>query len=516
MSLQKIRLTKTTIRSSLENHPNYPSLFSIADCLAGWNIDNYPARADIDMLSDLPTPFITWYRNQFYLVRSVTSATVTCFNGLDNVQIEKLKFTAHFSGIVLLAQRRADSGEPDYSTKRRREFFKAMATPLIFCTGLFTILGWTVAAAAHDAGPTTSYQGISLLLNWIGVWTTASLLWYEVDKNNGFIQKICAGREKVNCTAVLSSRSARAIGPISWSEVGFFYFAGCMLTLLYGHRLCWLVGLVNIAAFPYVFYSVYIQWRKVRHWCLLCLVVQALLAIGFAMTLLDWSALRLNSASWTSIAAALPTMLPLSLLPIALWYFLKPFLKAEAALRERDKELRKFKFNQEIFQTLLSRQKQVEQPSPELGIILGDPSADRTLIKVCNPYCGPCAKAHPDVEELLRTTENLKVQIIFNATNKDGDKLAPPVKHFLAIDEKGDKSLTTKALDDWYNAQTKDYEKFAALHPVDDSRLSIQSRKLERMSKWCDDISLEYTPTYFYCGYQLPQPYNVRDLSSFI
>jgi uncharacterized membrane protein len=515
MRHHRTRLTKTTIRNDLEGHPNYPSLLSIADCLTKWNVENFPGRVDMTVLFDLPMPLITYFRGQFFLVRSAAATTVHCFNGLDEQQIETAEFIRGFSGVILLAQPQQNSGEQDYNSKRRVETLRNLSLPLLFCAGLFVILGWTLHAVGYPGNSAAGLAGISMALDWIGVWTTASLLWYEVDKNNGFIQKICSGGPKVNCTAVLSAKSAKLFERIAWSEIGFFYFAGCMLTLLYSIRLFWMVCILNIAAFPYVFYSVYMQWIKIKRWCLLCLIVQGLLLVGFGVAIL--SAINgQNGVSLGLLLAALPVLLPIALLPVILWYFMKPFLQANASLREWSKELKRFKFNEDIFKAILFRQKQIEPPSSDLGIVLGDPGAEYTLIKVCNPYCSPCAKAHPDVEELLRTADNLKVQIIFNATNRDGDQLASPVKHFLAIDEAGDKLLTAKALDDWYGADTKDYTNFAAHYPVDECRLSGQSGKLELMSKWCEDIHLEYTPTFFFCGYQLPQPYNVKDLSSFI
>ena len=58
------------------------------------------------------------------------------------------------------------------------------------------------------------------------------------------------------------------------------------------------------------------------------------------------------------------------------------------------------------------------------------------------------------------------MQIIFNATNSEGDMRAKPVKHLLAIDEIEDATLTGKALYDWYVAETKNYDVFAQKYPM--------------------------------------------------
>ena len=63
------------------------------------------------------------------------------------------------------------------------------------------------------------------------------------------------------------------------------------------------------------------------------------------------------------------------------------------------------KFNTEIFDTLLKKQKQITLPTEGIGIDLGNPEATNTLIKVCNPYCGPCANAHSKIKKLLEVLE---------------------------------------------------------------------------------------------------------------
>ena len=43
-------------------------------------------------------------------------------------------------------------------------------------------------------------------------------------------------------------------------------------------------------------------------------------------------------------------------------------------------------------------------------------------------------------------------------------------------------------------------------------RLEGQSYKLDKMRDWCDKMEINFTPTYFINGYQLPEIYNLDDL----
>ena len=151
-----------------------------------------------------------------------------------------------------------------------------------------------------------------------------------------------------------------------------------------------------------------------------------------------------------------------------------------------------------------------------MGIDLGNSNSPNILIKVCNPYCGPCAKAHAKIEELLaQQGDNLRVKIIFIAPNEEDNKMTKPVRHLLAITENQDDTLIKKALDDWYLAEKKEYEAFALKYPMN-GQLLKQGHKMEAMNKWCKEMKVEVTPTIFINGYQLPDAYSIEDLQYFL
>ena len=100
-----------------------------------------------------------------------------------------------------------------------------------------------------------------------------------------------------------------------------------------------------------------------------------------------------------------------------------------------------------------------------LGITVGNPDATTTIIKVCNPYCGPCAKAHAAIHEILHNNKDVKLKLIFTASNEVTDERGIVARHLLAISKKGNDVQTAKALDDWYLADKKNYPAFAESTP---------------------------------------------------
>lgn len=203
-------------------------------------------------------------------------------------------------------------------------------------------------------------------------------------------------------------------------------------------------------------------------------------------------------------------------IPIICWFLVKPVLKKLQNAKYEKRSYLQLKYNDQVFWSLLQKQKSIVEHSTEgLGITIGNPSARHTIVKVCNPYCGPCANAHPELEKIIAQNPNINAQIIFSVSDKEDGYKVKPVKHLLAIAEKGNEQLTHKALDDWYLAPKKDYDSFANKYPMN-GELKMQTAKIEKMSSWCNEVGIQYTPTLFIDGYELPKNYQLKDINYFI
>jgi protein-disulfide isomerase len=306
-------------------------------------------------------------------------------------------------------------------------------------------------------------------------------------------------------------KASRIFRWLSWSEVGFFYFAGGFITLLFSGNINEAISIIawlNIMALPYVIFSIYYQGAIAKEWCLFCLSVQVLLILGGINVFKFHLFTSVFALSYLTIFKSAI----LYFLPVTLWYSLKPIVLKLQASKQIKRELIRIKFSTEIFQTLLKNQKLITSSTDGLGIDIGDPLAKNTIIKVCNPYCGPCAKMHPEIEKLLEENNNIKAKIIFTVRSDETDNRIKPVKHLLAIAKKGNEQLTKQALDDWYLAEKKDYEVFAKKYPMN-GELSEQLDKIKAMEKWCNETDIQFTPTIFINGYQLPDTYNIESLN---
>lgn len=75
------KVNYSTINNTLRNHPDYPSIISIADSLKKWHIDNVILKTVPEKLVDLPTPFIAHTNKEgFVTVVQVDNNTVVYLN----------------------------------------------------------------------------------------------------------------------------------------------------------------------------------------------------------------------------------------------------------------------------------------------------------------------------------------------------------------------------------------------------------------------------------------------------
>ncbi len=514
------KISRSTLERDIKSHPDYPAFLSISDVFNNYGIENLTARFEKEKIPEMPTPFITQFNSkkpvkQFTVVKDIADGHVLFYDPeeqrWDKTSIDS--FSKKSSGVVLLAEIEEPVKEKDYEKKLQEENRAKLSQNLV--AGCIPIIILSAALLAFlNTGPVAILPILYAVLTLAGALVTTLLLWYEVDQANTALQDICQAGKKANCSAILQSKDAKIFG-ISWSSIGFVYFAGSIITLL-------ITGIANIssegvlswltlAATPYIFYSVYYQWRVAKQWCVLCLSVQAVLLMQCIITFIGgWHTLTV----FHNTTFIIPTITAFAI-PFIVVSLLIPALRKAKESSALSMELQRLKHSPEIFNAVLEKQKAVTYNPQGLGITLGNPNASVKIIKVCNPYCGPCAKAHTPIEELLHNNPELQVQIIFNASNDAKDMKFNPVNHLLAIDEKKEPQLTERALDDWYLAEKKDYEAFARKYPMN-GELKRQGEKIEAMRDWCTKTEIQFTPTFFINGYQLPLNYSVNDLKYFL
>ena len=521
----QVKVTAGTINNTLKDHPDWPSLLCISDSLAKWNISNGAGKTDPAAIEQIPVPFIAYTNNRQEPLVVVTKVSAGIIKTRqkdyrNTIAVNRETFIKNWEGIYLIAEPDENSGEPEYQQQRKKEFVSALMPVAIIALTL-TISLWNLCNAIHQTGIiplTTAGIYIQYFLNIAGLALCALLLWYETDKKNPLLQQVCSAISKGNCNAILTGKASKIFSWLSWSEAGFIYFSGATICLSIVQTqipaYIAILSTLNVLAIPYIFFSIYYQWKIARQWCLLCIGVQAVLTAGF----INITATGLYHTVYAIGTSAIIQVLCIYLFVALIWFTTKPFISSFGKAKVFKRRYLRMKFNTEIFDALLKKQKKITVQTEGLGIDLGNPDATHIIVKVCNPYCGPCSKAHIKLEKILEHRQDLRVKIIFNTKIYDNNPALNPTRHLLSIagNAKNEKELK-KALHDWdsWGNKHKDYTSYASKYPVN-GHLLQQDKKIQAMQQWCQLTKIEFTPTIFVNGYQLPEIYDLEDIEYFL
>jgi len=419
------------------------------------------------------------------------------------------EFKKLYSGSILLAEKQDRSGEADYAAKLRHERVNDLRLPVFFTGTAILLLAFLFL---HTSFINNLNLPVALLalFKTAGLATAILLLVQSIDANNPLIQKLC-GDDNKNCSAILSSKAAKVVEELSWSETGFFYFAGTWLVLIFsnGHTaLIQALAVLNVISLPYTFYSVYYQWRVAKQWCIFCCTIQALLWLEF-FAFIPSLLLPLQLpylGEWGSLITGLTA-------PVLLWIIFKPFLLQSKQLKPLKQQLRAFKYNTDLFKKLLNEEVQYALPKEEDSLIIGNHEAEKIITMVANPYCQPCAKAHKALQ-WMDGRNDVKLQVIFSTSAKENDKKVIVASHLLAMQNTSDAITVKKAMHDWYEQKQKNYEDWAQNYPAEKNITAIG--QLENQREWCKLAEISDTPTLFINGRRLPRAYQIEDLKYFI
>ncbi|MBX2887899.1 MAG: hypothetical protein KF829_04535 [Ferruginibacter sp.] len=364
LKLLNVKVVNTTVNETLQNHPDWPSLLCISDSLNKWNVPNGAGKIDVGKIDELPTPFIAHTINREYPLVIVTNVSAAEIKGISKghnkeTTVKRDEFLKNWDGVYLFAEPHSESGEKDYATNKKKEFINFLVPSAVVAL-IFIIATYALYKNLTNINPNQKGFASNIFFQYFislaGVFVTSLLLWYEIDKNNPLLQKVCTGIAKGNCNAILTGKHAKIFNWLSWSEVGFFYFSGSLMLMFGISRLpdsMFVLGWLNVLALPYIVFSIYYQWKVAKQWCMLCLAVQALLILGGINVVT--ANLLFSLPQFYLIHFA--NYLMFFALPILMWFVVKPYIIRLQEAKNIKRAYLRAKFNTDIFESLLKKNK---------------------------------------------------------------------------------------------------------------------------------------------------------------
>ncbi|MDF2435505.1 MAG: hypothetical protein JWP44_5136 [Mucilaginibacter sp.] len=498
------------LKDELSIHPDYPSLLAISDVLSTFNFENVAFSVDVNDFIHIAYPFIAHTNingGDFVIVDKVENENIYISNETQKQQLVSLEnFKESFSGVVLTA-------EPAEATTNAIIFsnnLKKLKLPVIITFSICVLIGLIF----FDTNYFINFSWLRVVLTALksaGVIISILLLIHSIDTDNPYIKKICQAGSKIDCNTILSSKAAIVFDGLTWSEVGFYYFTGTLLIILFSANsiFVWrILFILNFISLPYTFYSFYYQSRIAKQWCILCCIVQALLWLEF-VPLLIYTIKNpvLNNIDW---AKDTTNSIICLFAPISFWRLTKPLfskLKQVPLLKE---QLRKTKYSRKIFNTHLYDQPKCAQPAREWSIVLGKENAKNVITVVTNPYCGPCALMHKQLDELINQNNELEILVVFATPIINDDRITKTSRYLMEIYSQYGKMRTKEAMQQWYEQKHRNFDEWSKNYPIIST--PSENKMLEHQKEWCQISEIKFTPTILINGFQLPELYNLLDL----
>lgn len=509
LNILKVRATSSGVKKFLESHPDKGSLSAYTDALNYYTVENAAFHVTIKDLYDLPTPLITLQNTdggRFTIIKSVNNGKVVWLNEKNKwTNSSMLEFAADWSGDVLYAQPNGESGEPEYQTKRKKEVIETARIPLAISLSLALCILFILNTPISGFLVT-----VLLLVKLVGIVFAALLFSKSIGINSKWVTKICTSGSKVDCESILDSPAAKITSWATWSDVGFIYFLGSFIALLLAREtvqsIMGFLGLqiiLSSGALLFSLYSLYYQKFKAKTWCTLCLGVVTVLMTE-AVLLFG----ALPSIDFVIPPGYLSELLIGFSIPIIFLLFFKLPLTRGKDVENLQSELKRLKTNPLVFNALMSNQDEMPiLPNTLSPMAIGNPNAQHTITFISSPLCGPCAKMHLKIEELLATHTNFNCEIIFFSSPEPIDSGSKFVKKLYSLPQE----LREKALHQWFKRNDKNFERWNSSYKDYKENPNLAKIQVDQYN-WVKEADIEGTPTLFINGTLVPEALTVEDL----
>lgn len=493
-------------REEITTHPDYPAITAVIDFLESGSMPYQAVKADASNINEFNYPALAHMQqpgNSYMHIISNAAAW--------DAQKE---ITQHWSGIVIFAEKNAvwhNVQNDKYGKENARN--KSIKWLYLFTGAILLIASFILL-------PTFGFNALGLLAL-AGLVISIGALGAELGYQSAVVKQVCGTISKAGCEQVLKSKYAKAVLGITPADAAVLYFATQFLLYLLGGLFAPLrqgLSLIATGGIAVAVWSIYTQAVKLKQWCALCLgiaailIAQAIIAISFSFTTIPYFGI--------GSFVVLFFILALVLLPI------KQLIKTNKQNQLKLAELKKWKADAELFNILLYNQQQVDTVVWENDLVIGKKNAPVLITVACNPYCGPCAQAHKQLDDLLhRFKDKIRVQIRFLCNDKDtADKRTVAVKAILQNSLSiNDNTQLQQMLTDWFawmdfeKWNTKWSQQIPLLPSACKSPLSppLGDRGFLH-AQWIQQSNIQFTPAFFINGRKLPGRYNLIDLENLI
>lgn len=492
------------LKKACRKLPFMDSLYGYSNLLKRYKVDNLV----IDMAERKPDlvlcqlPAIVPFGDGFVIIYEISESFVYYWDEGKRRFSSFDDFLQKWSGVILLAEKTNFSVEPDYKRHLLSQCLERCCLLLVIASICCSLLAVVVKNTPYSTAVL-----ISLILNMAGAYVSFLLYQKDFHLSSSYVDKICTFIKSGSCDDVINSADAKLFGIVSWSQIGLGYFLSNILLLLAFPQYYIFFFSFSILALPYSLWSIWCQKVKLKRWCTLCLLVQALLWLIFLNNLFFPNELSFPTDIWFW-----PVLLMIYGVPFSVLFLYSLSRNEEKGEKEFYQRLLKLKYDDEVFRYLLHKADKYLDYKEASSILIGNKNAKVVVSFITNLLCTPCAYMHSRIKALEGQLEDdVCIQYIFFSPTEEVEKYTK--KLIFLYQKEGDLGFL-HSLDCWFknnkaninndiegNSNSPEYE-------VEDEYMKHKS--------FINKYDIHSTPTILVNGCVLPDLYSVEDLIYFI
>lgn len=488
-----IKINKKYLINELTTHQDYPAISSLADFLDMGNMDYVVAEADETYIEKFKYPLLA------HIKEKDNQGLVPINNSI--IWKQKPQLLEAWTGVIVMPGNDAKWETKENTQSAKESFSKFIAYGTLILLLLFNTFFVISYANFWQEKIFVMLSALGIVLAWI-------TLEAELGIQNQFVKQVCGSiSPNTGCNGVLKSKQARIFLDISLSDAGLTWFISQYLLLTaasYFPELGFLkvtqfwVSLLGIGVSGW---SIYTQKFVIKQWCTLCLSIATLIFIQAVLCIFLINH-PINFQGILITAGTFVIMYAVAILP------LKYVIDKNKKLGHLHTQVKKWKYDLKIFLALWQQQNEQDTKIWKNELMIGNVNAPLQLMVACNPYCGPCAKAHKKIEQWVQHYAGkiaVSIRFAINADNEEDPKL---IATKLILQQLLKNGKNTRFIDDWYKWMNID--QWTLKYPTEDS---VDTKGLlQQHANWAKQANIMFTPTLFINGRQLPAKYLLDDI----
>jgi hypothetical protein len=410
---KKVRVTSTTLRTQLLQEPTFPSIMALSNVLTDYNIYNIPLVIKPEQLHKIPLPAIAHFANgmeYIYITKVENNQVEFHHNQLGKLRESIAYFSQKWQGLILIANPEGDVKENNFEGKVCLEIFQKLRIPFIYIS-LVVVLRFFTLKCLNDI----PLQYVNIFYNIffakiIGITLSVVLIKLNIYRDKS-ITESTSTLDKLKNTFIktLILKSRKIFGSIVWAEIGLIYFLVGLSSLFWleSENKLVLTKWLNFFTIIYIIWAICYQIFAIKKWCLLCILSILFLCTEFyLLRQIPLFAEKYDLSSFNVILIYL-------LLIITTWVFVRPHLINSIFNESLYISFQRTKFNLDFVRNTFTKEQRIPPLFGEMqSVLIGNPSAEYTLLAVLNPNSDLSSIRFHELVSLSSSNEQFNCKVI--------------------------------------------------------------------------------------------------------